>query len=476
MAVTGSIGKGLLYVLAQMIPALAAIVTLALYTRWLSAEAYGIYSTLLVLVTAANLALFNWLYVGVYRFWNDGQLSERDLQAVTVLALLVVSLLVLVSATLAAILSGQYQYISAFAALLICSALFSTCQRINAITQQARQFLYAETLKVMIASSVGVYLVWRDYSWPGIIVGLCLGFIGVALLSASFRHMLFIRPQINTALLKRLLVYGMPLSLTFVLLEIIHASDRILLTWLLGADYAGRYAAAFSLPNQLLLMLANAVAMALYPQIIQQFEQDKRQPAAYLSHYLLILSGVLLPAWLGLIAIRHDFLPLILGAEFINDALWLLPWLGLAVLLNCLYLFYVSYSFQLSQQTSATIRIVFAAAILNSLLNILLIPLLGLLGAAIATIAAYAVCVLYGFLVGQRYCSLPLNWPALCQIGLSALLMLLVLELLPLDYGWQQGLMRIGAGIVVYTGLILLLDIGGIRSIVSLYYRKLMGG
>ena len=470
-------GKGLLYVLAQIIPALATLVTLALYTRWLSAEAYGTYSTLLVLVTAANLALFNWLYVGVYRFWNDGQLSERDLQSVTVLALLVASLLVLVIAVFTAMLSGYYQLIAAFAALLICSAFFSTCQRINAITQQARQFLYAEIVKVVIASAIGVYLVWQDVSWPGIIIGLCLGFASVTLLSASFRRMLFMRPQLNIALLKRLLRYGLPLSLTFVLLEIIHASDRLLLTWFLGVDHAGRYAAAFSLPNQLLLMLANAVGMVLYPQIIKQFEQEnKPQVKEQLSQYLLILSGVLLPAYLGLIAIRHDFLPLILGAEFIDDALWLLPWLGLGVLLNCFYLFYVSYSFQLSQQTTATIRVVLVAAVLNTILNTLLIPSLGVLGAAMATIAAYLVCVGYGFRVGCRYCPLPINWIELGKIGLSALLMLLILECLPLHYGWQQGLFRIGLGIIIYGALVLLLDIGGIRDTMKWYYHKRLNG
>ena len=157
---------------------------------------------------------------------------------------------------------------------------------------------------------------------------------------------------------------------------------------------------------------------------------------------------------MGLIAIRHDFLPLILGTAFIDDALWLLPWLGVAVLLNCLYLFYVSYSFQLSQQTAATIRIVFAATVLNILLNSLLIPVLGVLGAAIATIAAYLVCVCYGYWVGRGYCPLPLDWLALSKIGLSALLMLLVLELLPMQYGWQQGLLRIGVGVSVYTCLL----------------------
>lgn len=469
------VGKGLLYVLAQIIPALIAIITLALYTRWLSAEAYGIYSTLLVLVTAANLALFNWLYVGVYRFWNDGQLSERDLQAVTVLALLAVSVLVGIIAIIAALLSGYYLIIGCAALLLVSSALFSTCQRINAITQQAGQFLYAELLKVIVASAIGVYLVWSGYSWPGIIVGMCLGFSAVVLLPSHFRRMLFIRPQINIQLLKRLLLYGMPLSITFVLLEVIHASDRLLLSWLLGAEYAGRYAAAFSLPNQLLLILANTVGMVLYPQIIQWFKQKSQQEIAQqLSHYLLILSGVLLPAWLGLISIRHDFLPLVLGPEFVDDAVLLVPWLGLAVLLNCFYLFYVSYAFQLSEQTGATIRIVFAATVLNILLNILLIPLLGVLGAAVATIAAYAVCVFYGFFAGRSYCPLLLNWPALLRITLSALLMWLILDLMPLSYGWQQGLLKTGVGIMVYSVLVLGLNIAGIRSFSMAYCRRVV--
>ncbi|MGB0848333.1 MAG: lipopolysaccharide biosynthesis protein [Thiolinea sp.] len=470
--------KGSLYLLAQLIPAVAAIFTLAIYTRWLTAEEFGTYSTLLVVATAVNLMLFNWLYVGVYRFWNDGQLSGQDLQLVMIVSLCGASILVLALCTMLAIWTQQYLLLAAFALLLICGAFFSAYQRVNAIKQQAGRFLWTETLKVLIASLTGVFLVWQGFSWPGIIAGLCIGFISVLLFSRHFRQLFFVWPKINDAdLFRRLLVYGLPLSITFVLLEIIHASDRILLSWLLSIEAAGQYAAAISLPNQLLLMLGNAVGMALYPRIIRLFEHSGEERAAEeLSNYFLILFGILLPAWFGLIAVRHDFIPLILGEEYVASALMLLPWLGAAIVMNCLYLFYVSYAFQLSHQTAATIRVVLGATLLNILLNSLLIPLSGVFGAALATIAAYAVCVVYGFWEGNRHFPLTIEYSALLKIVLSAALMLIILEILPLHYGWFPGLLRVFIGIIVYTLLILLMDIAGIRSVVLRHMRGLTTG
>ncbi|MEZ5450681.1 MAG: lipopolysaccharide biosynthesis protein [Thiolinea sp.] len=461
--------KGLLYLLAQLLPAVMALFTLAFYTRQLSTEDYGRYGVVMVTAAAANILLFNWLYVGVYRFWHDGRLPALELQRVVVLALLAGSGLVVVLGGAWISWQGQAALVMAVVALLICGAWFGAYQRVNAILGAADQYLYAELGRTLLAGGLGVGLVWLGFAWGGAIAGNCLGFALVLLGIRRFYRYFAVNPlRVSAVTLRRLLRYGLPLSLTFMLLEVIHASDRLLLGSLSGMDEAGRYTAAMALPQQLLIMAGNTVSLTLYPQIIQvQEQQGVTQAAERLSTYLLVLAGLLVPVWAGLIAIRQDLLPLLVGEAFLPSALQLVPLLGLAMLLNALYLFYVSFAFQLSQHTGDTVWLVLAAALLNLGLNLWLIPRWGALGAAWATLLAYALCVLAGYGLGRRRFPLRLAAGDLLKILLAAGLMYGLLTVLPLGHGWLPGLLRIVLGVLSYALLLVLLDAGGIRRLLG---------
>ncbi len=465
----------LLYVLANAVPAAAAFITLAAYTRWIDAEAYGVYTTLLVIATSINIILFNWLYVGIMRYWNDQSLSVHSLQGAVIASLWVITALILVLTAVYALFSGEYARSLALATLLITGAFYTAYQRVNAITQQVTRYLLTEVARAVLTTGLGLLLVGYGYSWYGIILATSLGFVLVPLFSGHFwRHFWQYPLQLERGVLRELLRYGLPLSITFALLEIIHATDRVLLSFMAGFEAAGQYAVAFSLPTQLLIMLGSAVNMAAYPLIIQTLEQHGEQAARVrLADYLLVLLGISVPAWLGLVAIGGDFIPFLIGEAFAAQALTLLPWAGLTVLVNSLYLFHTSLAFQLAKQTGMTIRVVGIAAVLNLGLNLLLIPAYGLEGALLASLLAYTLCVVYGHRLGARYFLLPLPGWDIGKILLAAVGMFALLGSLPLGHGLWPGLGRIIVGIGSYAALVILLDIGGIKRYLANTFKPL---
>lgn len=465
----------ILYLLAHGIPALIAFFTLALYTRWISPEAYGIYSTLLVVANSINIILFNWLYVALLRYWNDSEYSQEELRNLLLIVLFIGSVFILLGAILYYFLTKDGLMAAALAGLMISNALYTGYQRINSASLQAERYLVIEIIRVLLTTTMAVGLVWLGYSWHGILLATSLGFVLVPFMFPHFWQCFrYYQKNFNYNKALSLIRYGLPLSLTFILLEVIHTTDRILLSWLVGFEAAGQYAVAFSLPFQLLILVGSAINTAAYPLILKALEQQGETIArAKLANYFLILLGVLLPSYFGLIAISHDFMPFLIGSAYLEESLRLLPLIGLLLVFNAIYLFHTSLAFQLSKQTYKPILIVGAAAILNIILNVILIPYYRVEGALIASLVAYLICIIYGNFLGARCFKLPILWLDILKILGAAGLMLLVLDNLVLEHGLIEGGIRILVGLLVYSAVICLLNVGNVRFYLINFLKRL---
>lgn len=457
----------ILYLLAHSIPALAAFLTLALYTRWISPEDYGLYSTLLVVANSANIILFNWLYVALMRYWSSNEFKEEELKGLILFVLTIGSILILICALIYFAISKNGLLAAALAGVMISNAIYTSYQRINSLSLQAERYLVIELLRVVLTTALAIGLVWLGYSWYGILFATSVGFLLIPLVSPHFWHSFRnYSKTIGSHSMLKLVKYGLPLSLSFILLEIIHTTDRVLLSWLVGFDAAGQYSVAFSLPFQLLVLVGSAINMAAYPLILQTLEKEGELAAkAKLANYLLILLGLLIPSYLGLIAVSHDFMPLLIGSVYLQESLRLLPIIGFLLVVNTIYLFHTSLSFQIAKQTYKPVLIVGLASIINIALNLALIPYYGIEGAIIASLISYLFCVVYGHNLGAKYFRLPILWIDVFKIIFSAFLMLAILKALPIGYGAAEGFLRILIGCIVYTATVSLLNVANIRII-----------
>ncbi|TXH69275.1 MAG: polysaccharide biosynthesis protein [Thiothrix sp.] len=453
-----------LYLLAHGVPALAAFLTLAVYTRWISPEAYGIYTTLMVIANSINIILFNWVYVALLRYWNDKNFKQAELMGLLLSVLAVGSLLILLGTSIYCSLTQDIPMSMALAGLMISNAVYMAYQRLNSANLQAERYLKIEVLRVVVTALLAIILVWQGYSWYGILFATSLGFL-VPLVVPHFWQGFFqysVKLRSTQALI--LLRYGLPLSLSFILLEVIHATDRVLLSYLVGFEAAGQYAVAFSLPFQLLILIGSALNAAAYPLILQSLEQQGEPIAkSKLADYLLVLVGLLLPSYLGLLAVSHDFMPLLIGEAYLAESIRLLPSIGLLLVLNAIYLFHTSLAFQLAKKTYMPILVIGVAALLNVFLNFVLIPIYKIDGAVLASLVAYLVCIVYGRFLGDRVFKLPVLWGELLKIIASASLMFLILKYLPLEHGVLVGLLRIVVGVILYSFFIYYFNVQNIR-------------
>lgn len=122
---------------------------------------------------------------------------------------------------------------------------------------------------------------------------------------------------------------------------------------------------------------------------------------------------------------------------------------------------------QLKHRTFSQIIPVAVAATANIGLNLWLIPIYGLEGAAVSTVAAYVLSVIVGWLlVHFQIQALPFPTKDFVKVISATALMALVLWPLREEQGLLMLLVQVGLGTVVYLGGAWMMNLLGIRKIV----------
>jgi len=463
------IKHGFIYLLSKLAPAMSSFIVLAAYTRWMTTEEYGVFSTLVIVVGSSSMFLFSWLYVGIMRFWENQQIDNDSIVYLISISVLVISALVGLCAAVFAVVTGQFEVALACWCLFVCAVMFEAGQRINSITREVNRYLWAEIGRTLLTMAFGLLLVWLGYAWQGAVLAIVIGMLLVALFSMR-QYFRFSWKKTDVGVLKMLLVYGLPLSFSIALLEVVNTADRLMIGWFMGYASVGEYAVAYNLPFQIMMIVSSSLNLAAYPVVVRILEQAGKQAAERkLRQYFIWLMLVSVPAVFGLIAVADLLIPLLVGEDFVESALSLMPWVSVAIFANCTYLFYVSFSFQLAEQTMGALKVAGVAAVINVVLNLFLIPVYGLWGAVIASITAYGFCLGVGFYVGRKYFALNIPVFSLLKIVVSALVMYVVIDNFPV-LSWPAIVllaMKISVGVVVYTVLIWLFNIADIRQMLA---------
>ncbi len=135
-----------------------------------------------------------------------------------------------------------------------------------------------------------------------------------------------------------------------------------------------------------------AINNAIMPRIANEFKREnKEQIQSLLNKSARCLLFISFPAMLGMIAISEKFIPWYLGNEFI-PTVQAIKVMAPILLTNTLMGVSGSQYFTATNQVKILMLSQFSAMILNILVNAVLIPKYGFMGAAFATILTSCVC------------------------------------------------------------------------------------
>lgn len=459
-----------IYIVAKIIPGLMAFTALSVYTHLLTPAEYGVYTLILTAAMFLNTTFFNWLPVGMIRFWPGGQYSETTfistlgrlyfLIIAPFTILLLILLLLLPPDQALTLLVGFVLLLGfmthRFGMMLKTSQILPTQHAIIVIS-------YA-----VLALALGSLFAWLGFGPLGVLVGVAIGMIVPSSLMTYRQWLLFSRSGYSPDLSRKLMVYGMPLAASFLVSEVTNVSDRYMLAWMVDKAEAGQYAVGYDLAGNSILMIMNAINLAAYPMIVKLLDTEGKEAALkYFNTYATLLLGVSIPAVVGLSLVGPNLVNLVIGEDYRESVLLLLPIITTAIFFMGAGTFYMHLPFQLGNNNMGIFKIAAFIAVLNLLLNLWLIPTMGMMGAAIATLASFVISAALGYFYGKRVFAIPIPGRDILKILLATLIMGLCLYYLKDLRGWGSLLLQIISGGVVFGVITLLLNTGGVRQFIK---------
>ncbi len=238
---------------------------------------------------------------------------------------------------------------------------------------------------------------------------------------------------IDTDLLKKMLHYAYPLIFIGLAGMINETFDRILIKKLtpngLG-DYEASIYSAFYKLSLVLTLFVQAFRFSVEPFFFQQAKSlDAKQSYAYVMKWFVYAVSII---YLFTIIVIPYVAPLLIQNKSYFEhpnGMKIVPILLAANLFLGVY-YTLSVWYKVSAQTKIGSLPAFGGAIITLLLNYILIPQMGFMGAAYTTMITYASMVIFGFLLCKKYYPIPYQlFPILFSLFLSFSLGYLVLNL-----------------------------------------------
>jgi O-antigen/teichoic acid export membrane protein len=466
---------------AQIVVALLQFARLPILTKWLGATPFGTWSliwTTVVLITP--LALLS-LGITVTRFLaaerSADKIREGFISAVfTVFAAGVFFSLVLFlcSGPIATSIIGEIDssYLVRLGSFMILTQALS--QMSIAFFRTFRQMKWFSALLVAKAAiQLGLMVWFLVLGWEirGVIIAvlvsdvLCI-FVALA---AALKQIGFSFPKFTE--LKGYLKYGLPLVPNAAILWVIHTSDRYMIGYFMKAEDVGIYSAAYTLAHIMALFLGS-LQVVLFPTISKSYDDgEMAKTKTYLKYSLKYLLMLTIPAAFGLSILATPLLRILTTAEFTSGNT-VIPFVAAGLVIFSFYQVCL-YIIHLVKKTYWTVRLLSIAAALNIGLNLLLIPHMGILGAAVATLIAYGVLGILTVIVSFRYFRFDLGFSFLWKIVLASAVMSAAVWLLN-PSGVAGVVIAILLGIIIYSAMIFALK-GFSKKEISLFKDLVQG-
>ena len=254
----------------------------------------------------------------------------------------------------------------------------------------------------------------------GVIVGNFSGTLLVYLALLGYRREQ-LGLQFDRGLLREMNRFGLPLLPSALFLWMTNFSDRFFLVKLSDAEEVGLYSVGVRVASAMVLLLtAFRTAWPAFAYSIRD-DGEARRTYAYVLTYLVLVSSWLAVA-LGLLS---PWLVDWLAADSFAEASRVVPLLAFAAVAFAVYIV-VSIGVGRIKRTQYIWAITLAGAAVNLALNLTLIPTYGMMGAAVATVAAFSVMAAGISWWSQRIYPVPYQWRRVLTAGLAGVAVVVV--------------------------------------------------
>ena len=429
-------GQTAIYGLSSVVGRLLNYLLVPLYTRYFLPEEYGVVTELYAYVAFLVIILTYGLETAFFRF-SQTEKNNRVVYSTSLISLLFTSLLFIFlmftfSENIATTIGypKNQEYIKWFAIIIGLDAISSiSFAKLRALNKATR---FALIRLVNIFVNIGLNLFFIIYC-PYVIennlqslnfvnsvysTSVGVGYIFIANLFASVVTILMLIPEMMNSvwvfdrrLWKKMMIYAAPLLIAGLAGITNETIDRILLKHLLPETLnvtreIGLYGAFYKL-SIIMILFIQTFRFAAEPFYFAQERElnSKKMYADVMKYFVIVMSIIFL-----IVTTFYDFFINFLGSNYHDERGFLV--VSILLLANLFLGIYYNLSiwFKLTEKTIYGAYIAIFGAMITLIGNYALIPVIGFVGCAIATLACYFLMTVVSVCFSIKYYPIPYNY------------------------------------------------------------------
>ncbi len=415
-----SLNHTVLYFLTRIISGSIGLMSIYVLTRILSTDEYGNFTLLIAIVTFTSGVSFQWLSISTSRLILE---YKRNLYSFVkasaflfFLSSIVALCIIYMSTYIYPQITKNYFFILLLVSIFL--GLYNLLIQLANIVQ--RPLLYGSLSSSRAIFSLIfsiIFVILFDFHTFGALIGFGMGFLISILLFLFYfkwkiRDLFLQRSILNTKpdmqLAVTLFKYGVPLTFTYLSIMLINVSDRFMLAKMSTSVELSSYSVAYDLAQQTIGLLMNILFLAYFPKIIQaqtkgsdtQLNNLMKQLGIFMFAIAILINLIFINASEGISNIMF-------GGGLNHLASILLPVISVGMTIGFYKNYYLDVSFQVMKRTDMQLFITMAMAIINIVLNLVLIPAYGAEGASIATLIAFGIGAVMSSIYSKKIMRMP---------------------------------------------------------------------
>jgi O-antigen/teichoic acid export membrane protein len=422
---------------------------IALLTRILTLEEFGIYSLLFATISLLSV-LFRFGIVEYIRSKIPGLKKEKRIKIIITLLffwiffLTIMSFVLLLSKKILMRLLNIQNNSFIFGLSIILIIFIAQYEIIESYLSSIKKIFLSSFLNFIIKCSwiiilFGFYFLMKDFSLTHVFFFWLIGVIISLGLSLYFiRHEIFYFLSHSLKLdfdkLKHALKFSTPLIFVISFGWIVEVSDRYMINHFLGKEKVAIYSLAYGLVT-VLISIPIIFQKVVQPYFVEKWNL-KKDTSLFFNIMLKYSLIMILPAIVGLFVLRKEIITIISGIKYIEAASLIPLLLPFSLFGVVIYIF--DRTMLLRDMIKQIVSIYFVAAFINILFNLYFIPKIGIFAAAYSTVISYFLIFIFMFYFRSKNLKFKMNYIKIGRIFLASLFMgFLIVPINPLQY-WSK--------------------------------------
>lgn len=431
-----------IYSLGDLLGKGLAFLMIPLYTHYLAAAEYGTLELLELSTYIAGLLMAMGIAQSVVRFYHEYEEQDEKDRVISVamisvwgISAVVLPILIIFSEEISLFVLDSTEFSKLFILVFISMTINLSNEipmTLLRIKEKSSLYMAISLARMVIMLSLNIlFIVYYGMGVMGILISSLVGssLSGLFLTIYTLKN---IKVSFTFDQLKQLVTYSFPLVWVWLGMFTINFGDRFIIQRFMDLDAVGVYSLAYKFGVMGNILVLSPFILTWAPKRFEIVNEPnaKETYAVVFTYFIFALVFVSL----GISMMIKDVIFILADQEY-HAAGRYVPLILASYLFYAVYQ-YVQFGLLLKKKTKILGTATLLVAGANILLNLLLIPLLGIWGAALATLLSFVLLALSIFPSSQKFYYVPYEYGRLTKVVLVAVAMFFLGDLLTTGSIW----------------------------------------